>query len=63
MAGGESQMQYTMQLHSRVLVPFGGQGRGASQWLVGSTSLRDENEVGAGLPGLPRLHAASACMP
>jgi len=44
MAGANSQVQYTMQLHSRALVPLASQ-RSKSQWLVGSTSLRDENEV------------------
>jgi ribosome modulation factor len=40
------QVQYTMQLQSRVLVPMTSQ-RSRSQWLVGSTSLRDDNEVRA----------------
>ncbi|KAI8465862.1 MAG: WD40-repeat-containing domain protein [Monoraphidium minutum] len=45
MAGGSrSQVQYQAQLHSRVLVPVTAQ-RSRSQWLVGSTSLRDENEL------------------
>jgi hypothetical protein len=44
MAGPNPQVQYTMQLHSRALVPVTGQ-RSKSQWLVGSTALREENEV------------------
>ncbi|GBF90294.1 WD repeat-containing protein [Raphidocelis subcapitata] len=45
MAGGKPQtVQYTMQLHSRALAAVAGESS-RSQWLVGSTSLREENEV------------------
>lgn len=45
MASGKSQVvQYTMQLHSRALAAVPSQSS-RSQWLVGSTALREENEV------------------